>query len=204
MIHDCVEFAKRCHVCQYHGKFIKTPPEPLHVTSHSWPFAAWGIDIVGPFEKATSKGYRYILAATDYFSKWPEAIVVKDFVSTTVTEFVRIHIIYRFGVPETITADNGQSFEYAALYKLYDKYRIKGNHSSRYYAPANGLTEAFNKTLCTILEKMIDKNKKTWPKRLPEALWAYRTTARTATQSTPYSLVFGGDAVHPLEYSSPL
>lgn len=69
--------------------------------------------------------------------------------------------------------DHGQQcqpFKSTALYKLYDKYRIKGNHSSRYYAPANGLAEAFNKTLCTILEKMVDKSKKTWPEKLPEAL----------------------------------
>lgn len=171
MIHDFLEFAKRCHVCQYHGKFIKTPPEPLYSTSQSWPFVAWGIDIVGPFENATSRGCKYIVAVTDYFSKWAEAITVKDFVSTMVAEFIRIHIVYRFGVPETITADNGQQFKRAALYKLYDKYRIKRNHSSWYYAPANGLAKAFNKTLCTILKKMVDKNKKVWPERLPEALW---------------------------------
>lgn len=41
----------------------------VHATSHSWSFVAWGIDIVGSFEKATARGYKYILAATDYFSK---------------------------------------------------------------------------------------------------------------------------------------
>ncbi|KAM7460053.1 hypothetical protein LguiA_035983 [Lonicera macranthoides] len=44
-----------------------------------------------------------------------------------------------------------------------------------------------------------DKNKKDWHERLPEALWAYRTTCRTPTQATPYSLVFGGEEVLPLE-----
>lgn len=39
--------------------------------------------------------------------------------------------------------------------------------------------------------------------RMPEALWAYGTTHRTATQSTPYSLVFGGEAVLPLEVKIP-
>lgn len=115
---------------------------------------------MGPFEKVAAKEYKYILATTDYFSKWAEAIEVKDFVSTTVAEFIRVHIIYRFEVPETITTDNGQLFKSAALYKLYDKYRIKGNHSSRYYVSTNGLAEAFNKTLCTMLEKMVDKNRK--------------------------------------------
>lgn len=39
---------------------------------------------------------------------------------------------------------------------------------------------------------MVDKNKKTWPEKLPEALWAYKTTVRIAIQATPYSLVFRG------------
>ena len=50
---------------------------------------------------------------------------------------------------------------------------------------------------------MVDKNKKTWHEKLQEALWAYRTSCRTPTQATPYSLVFGGEAVLPLEVQIP-
>lgn len=50
---------------------------------------------------------------------------------------------------------------------------------------------------------MVDKNKKTWPEKLPQALQAYRTTVRIATQAMPYSLVFGGEAVFPLEIYLP-
>lgn len=42
-----------------------------------------------------------------------------------------------------------------------------------------------------------------WPKKLLEALWAYRTTVKTATQATPCLLVFGGEAVLPLEIQLP-
>ena len=58
MISDCIEFAKRCQACQYHGDFIHRPPEPLHVTTCSWPFAAWGMDVMGPFTPPSSKGHR--------------------------------------------------------------------------------------------------------------------------------------------------
>lgn len=77
-------------------------PKPLYATSHSWPFASWGVDIVGSFKKATTQEYKYILPITDYFSKWAKVIVVKDFVSTMVVEFIRVHIIYQFGVPKSI------------------------------------------------------------------------------------------------------
>lgn len=105
-------------------------------------------------EKALAREYKYILLGTGYFSKWAEAIVVQNLTTITVTEFIQIHLIYRFCVPETIMADNGQPFKSAMLYKLYAKYKIKGN-SSRQRIPANRLAETFNKTLCTILEKMV-------------------------------------------------
>nr|XP_027083523.1 uncharacterized protein LOC113705814 [Coffea arabica] len=48
MVKDCIDFARRCQACQFHGNFIHQPPEPLHPTVASWPFDAWGLDIVSP------------------------------------------------------------------------------------------------------------------------------------------------------------
>lgn len=85
---------------------------------------AWGVALNKPFMtvcgmgdryrvafgKATVREYKYILVAKDYFSKWAKVIVIKDFVSTMVAEFIWIHIIY-WGVPETIMADTGEPFK---------------------------------------------------------------------------------------------
>ncbi|XP_028081100.1 uncharacterized protein LOC114282592 [Camellia sinensis] len=84
MFADCIDYAR----CQFHGNFLHQPPDPLHLTTCSWPFAAWGMDIIGPFVPPSSAGYRYILAATDYFSKWAEAVALKDIKSTVVSEFI--------------------------------------------------------------------------------------------------------------------
>ncbi|KAK9666284.1 hypothetical protein RND81_14G174200 [Saponaria officinalis] len=80
-----------------------------------------------------------------------------------------------------------------------DKFKIKQYKSSMYNAPANGLAEAFNKTLCNLLSKIVTKLKRDWHERIGEALWAYRTTFKIATQATPYALVYGVEAVLPLE-----
>ncbi|BFG30122.1 hypothetical protein CerSpe_163960 [Prunus speciosa] len=50
---------------------------------------------------------------------------------------------------------------------------------------------------------MVLGTKKDWHERLPEALWAYRTTVRIATGCTPYSLVYGSKAILPLEIQLP-
>ena len=54
-----------------------------------------------------------------------------------------------------------------------------------------------------ILKKMVHKYRRDWHDRLFEALWAYRVTVRTPTQATPYSLVYGCEAVLPLEIQLP-
>lgn len=37
MVQDCMDYAKRCHICKIHGDYIKTMPKPLHPTVASWP-----------------------------------------------------------------------------------------------------------------------------------------------------------------------
>ncbi|KAH7420576.1 hypothetical protein KP509_13G012900 [Ceratopteris richardii] len=42
-----------------------------------------------------------------------------------------------------------------------------------------------------------------WDERLLEALWAYRTSYRVTTKSTPFSLVYGEEAIFPIEKEVP-
>jgi hypothetical protein len=198
MVKDCLEYAQKCQACQYHANFIHQPPEPLHPTVASWPFDAWGLDVVGPITKS-SAGHLYILAATDYFSKWAEAIPLKEVKKENVADFIRVNIIYRYGVPRYIITDNGKPFVNSTIDKLCQKFGFKQRKSSMYHAPANGLAEAFNKTLCNLLKKVVSKSKRDWNERITETLWAYRTTYKTPTQATPYALVYEVKAVVPLE-----
>lgn len=66
-----------------------------------------------------------ILHENRNITKWVGTIAERDFTTTIVAEFIRVHIIDRFGVLETIMVNNGQPFKNAALYKLYVKYRSK-------------------------------------------------------------------------------
>ncbi|XP_074304627.1 uncharacterized protein LOC141639385 [Silene latifolia] len=68
-----------------------------------------------------------------------------------------------------------------------------------YNASANGLAKAFNKTLCNLLKKVVAKSKRDWHEIIGVALWAYRITYKTPTQATSYALVYGVEAVLPLE-----
>ncbi|KAA0059585.1 uncharacterized protein E5676_scaffold640G00360 [Cucumis melo var. makuwa] len=144
-----------------------------------------------------------ILAATDYFSKWAEAIPLREAKKENVANFIRSHIIYRYGIPHRIVTDNGRQFSNNMIDKLCEKFKFKQYKSSMYNALANGLAEAFNKTLCNLLKKIVSKSKRDWQERIDEALWAYRTTQRTPTGVTPYSLVYGVEAILFLEREIP-
>ncbi|XP_038896717.1 uncharacterized protein LOC120084978 [Benincasa hispida] len=103
-----MDYAKKFEACQYHVNFIHQPPEPLHPTIALWPFEAWGLDLVGPITPKLSAGHSYILAATDYFSKWVEVVALKEAKKENVVDFIRIHIIYQYSIPHRIVTDNGR------------------------------------------------------------------------------------------------
>ncbi|XP_058202996.1 uncharacterized protein LOC131317464 [Rhododendron vialii] len=145
-----------------------------------------GLDAVGPLTKS-SAGHLYILAATDYFSKWAEAILAKEVKKETVVDFIKSNIIFRYGVPRHIIIDNGTPFINKLMDKLCDKFDFMQRTSSMNNAPANGLADAFNKTLSNLLKKVVAKSRPDW----------------TPTQATPYSLVYGVEAVLPLERRIP-
>ena len=101
----------------------------------------------------------YILTAIDYFSKWAEAVPFREVKKETTVNFIRTHLIYRYGVPRYIITNNDKPFYNRLMTELCEKFEFKQYNSSMYNAPANGLAEAFNKTLGNLLKKVVSKTK---------------------------------------------
>ncbi|KAL2906100.1 Gypsy retrotransposon integrase-like protein 1 [Bienertia sinuspersici] len=125
MVQDCMDYAKRCEACQFHVNFIHQPPEPFHPTVTSWPFKAWGLDVNGPITPKSSGGHAYILATTDYFLKWAEAVALREVKKENVVEFIRNQIIFRYGVPRYVITDNGMPFFNKLIMSLCEKFKFK-------------------------------------------------------------------------------
>ena len=81
---------------------------------------------------------------------------------------------------------------------LVQEYGIQHHRSFAYRPQTNGAVEAANKNIKRILRKKVETSRD-WSEKLPFALWAYRTSFRTSTGSTPYSLVYGMEVVLPIE-----
>jgi hypothetical protein len=143
-----------------------------------------------------------VLLAIDYFTKWVEAIPLKKVTSENMVEFVKEHIIYRFGIPQTITIDQGAQFVSSEFREFAESMGIKLFNSSPYYAQANGHAKASNKIMIKLIQKKIDQKPRRWHSVLNAALWAYRMAPHGATKTSPYELVYGHHVVLTWEIQS--
>ena len=82
----------------------------LNSLSFPWPFAAWGIDIIGEIRSYASNGHKYIVVAIDYFSRWIEAESFCTLKAKQMAKFIEKSLICRYGVPHHILIDNGVQF----------------------------------------------------------------------------------------------
>jgi hypothetical protein len=199
---DCINFVRRCHKCQVYSNKINASPAPLFNMVSPWPFAMWGIDVIGPINPKACNEHRFILVAIDYFTKWVKACSYAHVTQKVVKRFIEKDLICRYSVPERVVTNNAQNFNGKMITELCTKWKIKHSNSSPYRPKMNGAVEAANKNIKKIVQKMVITYKD-WHDWLPYALHAYRKAVRTSTGATPYSLVYGMEAVVPLEVEIP-
>ncbi|KAG7536593.1 Ribonuclease H domain [Arabidopsis suecica] len=202
MITDCVKFAQKCKRCQLHAPMIHQPSELFSSISAPYPFMRWSMDIIGPLHRST-RGAQYLLVLTDYFSKWIEAEAYASIKDSAVNTFIWKNIICRHGVPYEIVTDNGPQFISHEFEAFCSEWGIKVSYSTPRYPQGNGQAEAANKTILSNLKKRLSHLKGGWYDELQPVLWAYRTTPRRPTGETPFSLVYGMEAVVPAELNVP-
>jgi transposase InsO family protein len=124
------------------------------------------LDFIGEIHPGSSKGHWFILVATDYFTKWTETVPLRNMMHREVISFVQEHIIYRFGIPQTLTTDQGPSFMSHQFREFAESMKIKLLNSSPYYAQANGQADAINKVLIKIIKKKIKDNSRRWHEKI--------------------------------------
>ena len=103
---DVAEYVRKCKRCQKHTPLIHQPAGHLNPISNPWPSGQWGLDILGPFPRATGN-QRFVLVAVDYFTKWAEAEALANVRDVDVKKFVWKNIVTRFRVPDSLIFDNG-------------------------------------------------------------------------------------------------
>ena len=99
---DYTKYARKCHKRQNYANKIHVPPLPLHVITTPLPFSMWSMDVIRPITPIASNHHRFILVATDYFTKWVKAISYANVIKSVVIKFLKTNIICQFRIPESI------------------------------------------------------------------------------------------------------
>ena len=121
------------HQCQlFEGKrnIIPFPLKPIYVEA---PFQQWGLDFIVEINPSSSSQHRWIVTTTNYFSKWVEAIPVKQATNTVIIEFLVNNILSIFGCPKKLVTDNAKAFSSAKMIKFCVDYNIILAHSTTFY-----------------------------------------------------------------------
>ncbi len=82
-------------------------------------------------------------------------------------------------------------------------FQINHRKTTPYQPQTNGQIERVNQTLVCILRKIVHDSKKDWDSKLAATLWAYRTAYKITTRATPFSLVYGIEAILPIKFEIP-
>ncbi|KAI5355992.1 hypothetical protein L3X38_008887 [Prunus dulcis] len=185
MHQDANTLVKKCDKCQRFGNIPHIPAEPLTPIVSPWPFAQWGLDLIGPMPQGKGQ-VKYAVVAVDYFTKWVEAEPLATITAARIEEFVWTHICCRFGIPYAIITDNGRQFDSELFRQFCTRLKINLFFASPAHPQSNGQVEAINKIVKKLLKRQLDKAKGAWPKKLPEALWAIRTASMNPQDETKF------------------
>ncbi|XP_059070752.1 uncharacterized protein LOC131860369 [Cryptomeria japonica] len=191
MFRDAYKWVANCGKCKLFSRKPQLATLPLRHVVIEDPFKEWDLDFIRLLTPPSNVGHTHILIATDYFTKWVEAIPVKKTTSEVVCNFLKENILVCFGVPQKIVTDNASNLSSTELAMFCYDHGISLSHSSEYYPHGNGQAESSNKNLIAIMRKLVSENLKDWHKKLYEELWADRTSPKRAIGIVSFELVYG-------------
>lgn len=129
------EYVKKCEVCAQVKTAGRTIQASLTPRKLNGPFHTISIDLMGPYTRSR-KGKKYILVATDLFSKWVEAYPLNSTTSSKIIQLLEQELFSRFGYPKVVISDNGSQFTSKAMQAAFNKWQII-HHTTAIYASAS-------------------------------------------------------------------
>jgi transposase InsO family protein len=169
---DAVMYVKKCDKCQRFFPSVYQSAGELNPLVSPWPFAQWGMDLVGPLPRVTGNR-RWLIVATDYFTKWVEAEPLANIRDKDSIKFVWKNIFTRFGIPKAIISDNDTQFNSKPFMRYCSELGIKNFYSSPAYPQSNEQAKASNKTIIDGIKKILEDAKGKWVEELPNILWTF-------------------------------
>nr|GEU65530.1 reverse transcriptase domain-containing protein [Tanacetum cinerariifolium] len=109
----------------------------------------------------------------------------------------------RFSLPGEIISDNGKQFKYNPFKYWCEKLCICQCFASVKHTQANSLVERANRRLGKGIKARLDERSKNSLEKISHVLWAHRTMIKSSNGETPFLLMYGAEAVIPVEIGMP-
>ena len=144
------------------------------------------------------EGKNYLVVAREDLCGWVEAKALAKADLASVTKFIYEDVVCQHGCFGRLVLDGGPKNK-AHVAEFTRRYGIERVQVSAYHPAANGMVERGHKPIVDALAKMTDGGLGNWVKNLPTVLFADRTSIHQPTGKTPFWVVYGREAVLPIE-----
>ncbi|KRH93475.1 LTR retrotransposon [Pseudoloma neurophilia] len=196
MRHDIEGFISKCEICRNYKKGKENFQK--YRSEITGPFDKVGIDLIGPLPRDDESGNRYIIAATDYATRWAEACAIKSKKKEEIGKFIYERIFLRHGPPKELISDQGLEFLNDIVRKMCQRSKTKHSSVSAYNPQCNGVVERFNRTFINKLAKMVSADPSKWADYVNVSLYCYNVSEIERLKASPFKLLYGRD---PYDYT---
>ena len=191
-------FIKACHVCHKKSRPRKTLKAPITAVSGMEPGHIVHYDIMENLPN--SNGYHAILVIVDSFTKWTEAVPLRDTKAETIARIFLNTWISRQGIPCILHSDRGGNVDSATILgETMKMLNITKTRNFSYRPQSNGVVERLIGTIKNMLWKFCQENPKDWINLLDQVMFAYRTSIHTSTGHSPFFMDKGRSARIPMD-----
>ena len=171
----------------------KLPQQPL--PQEDRPCARVHLDLFGPLQ-APNQQKKYVLVATDAFSKYTKLVIIPNKEEKTVADAFVQQWCHHFGYPRAIVTDQGNEFTNKLLKAILDDAKVRHHTTAPYHPAANGQAEVFNKTMkqyltATLTEDRLEAHQ--WEGLISLLQFTYNTSLHRAIKTSPFNVLFGFD-----------
>lgn len=191
MSQDVKAFVDSCQVCQAREAPREKPAGTMRSFIVFEPMQLVAIEALGPLPASLS-GMRHVMVAVDCFSRHMDATATADVQGQTFALFLKCFVA-RYGVPVAIITNNAPTFCNQAAKEVLSHYAIEHRRSTPHHHEGNAIVE---RAIQTLQEKIAlithdPVASVNWEDELPAEVWSLNTTVHSATEYTPFKLLFG-------------
>ena len=188
---------KNCAVCQKHNPQV-VPYAKLHFDTATFPMEFISMDLIGEFYPPSNLGYKYALTVICMLTGYVFCIPLKSKQANEVLQAYIDNIYAKFGGSLKILSDNGTEFKNKLFEQIARELGVKHKIYTAPYRPSsNGRIEGFHNFLKSCIAKHVSSQLE-WTSVIPLACAAYNFLPNEHSKESPFFLMFGRDAVLPL------